>query len=142
VPRKRIGADHKRQAQLLVPSLAVLLQALALKGKLHMKRTSIVLAAFVLGVSLLHTAPSFVRAEEQAQDKASLMQLIEDYVVANKGWERGSFFMEPDPFAGEGGFSVVKKNRPPKSIIGGDENSFLIRVDLKTRKIIGTFAYQ
>jgi hypothetical protein len=106
-----------------------------------MKATSIVLAAFVAGAGLLHAAPSLVTAEEQAQDM-SLMQIIEDYVVANKRWERGSFYIEPNRYAGEGGFSVTKKNRPMFRGIGGDENSFLIKVDLKTRKIIGTYAYQ
>lgn len=105
-----------------------------------MKLTSIVLAAFVAGAGLLHAAPSLVRAEEQ--DKNNLMQIIEDYVVANEGWERGSFYIQVDPYNGEGGFSVIKKNRPRNLGIGGDEYSFLIMVDLKTGKIIGTFAYQ
>jgi hypothetical protein len=109
-----------------------------------MKLISIVFTAFVTGAVLLYVAPSLVSAGEQKQeqDDKSLMQIIEDYVVANEGWERGSFYMEPNPSAGEGGFSVIKKNRPKKLGIGGDEYSFLIMVDLKTRKIIGTFAYQ
>jgi hypothetical protein len=55
-----------------------------------MKLTSIVLTAFVAGAGLLYVAPSLVRAEEQKQeqDDKSLMQIIEDYVVANKEWER------------------------------------------------------
>jgi hypothetical protein len=68
------------------------------------------------------------------------MQIIEDSVVANKRWERGSFYIEPNRYAGEGGFSVIKKNSP--LTLGGGPNSFLIKVDLKTRKIIGTYAYQ
>jgi hypothetical protein len=68
-----------------------------------MKATSIVLAAFVAGAGLLHAAPSLITAEEQAQDKKSLMQIIEDYVVANEGWERGSFYIEIDPNNGKGG---------------------------------------
>ena len=111
-----------------------------------MKLTSIILTAFVASAGSLHAVPSLVKAEEQVQvevevqDKKILMQIIEDYVVANRGWERGSFYMERNPSAGEGGFSVIKNNSP--MIVGGDQNSFLIMVDLKTRKVIGTFAYQ
>lgn len=112
----------------------------AVMGK-HMKFISIVLAAFVLDTGSLHVAPSLVKAEEQEQDKKSLMQIIEDYVVTNEGWERGSFYIEAYPY-GEGGFSVIKKNRPVFRGIGGDGNSFHIKVDLKTRKVIGTYAYQ
>src|SRR5688572_25711819 len=106
-----------------------------------MKLTSIVFTAFVTGAVLLCVAPSLVSAGEQKQeqDDKSLTQIIEDYVVANEGWERGAFY---NPSAGEGGFSVIKKNRPRITGFGGDEYSFLIMVDLKTRKIIGTFAYQ
>ena len=109
-----------------------------------MKLTSIVLTAFVIGAGLLYAASPLVRAEGQvpAPDNNSLMQIIEDYVVANKGWERGSFYMKPNPSAGEGGFSVIKKNRPRITGFGGSEYSFLIMVDLKTGKVIGTFAYQ
>lgn len=94
-------------------------------------------------VPLGSVSPFLVDAHAQysAQDKKGLMQIIEDYVVANKGWERGRFYIKVDRYSGEGGFSVIKKNKPMIGI-GGDENSFLIKVDLKTRKIIGTYAYQ
>lgn len=107
-----------------------------------MKLTPIFLTAFVVGAGLLHADPQVVKAEEQGQvqDKKNLVQIIEDYVVVNKGWERGSFDIEADPDIGEGAFSVGKKNRP--IMIGGDGNSFLIKVEPKTGKIIGIFAYQ
>jgi hypothetical protein len=105
-----------------------------------MKLASIVLTALLAGVGML-AAPTFVAADEQKEDKQSLMQVIEDYVVANERWARGSFYIEAYPY-GEGGFSVIKKNTPIFPGLGGDENSFHIKVDLKTRKVIGAYAYQ
>ena len=105
-----------------------------------MKLNSIVLAVFLFGVAFAYVSLSAVMAEEPMQDKANLIQIIEDYVVANQGWEKGSFYIKANPFAGEGGFSVIKNNSP--MTLGGNQNSFLIKVDLKTHKIIGAFAYQ
>jgi hypothetical protein len=76
---------------------------------------------------------------EEVQIKTKAMHNLEDYVIAYKKWERGSFYLEVDPDGDEGTFAVIKKNAPMAT--GSVEKSFAIQVNPTTGDIIGVFSY-